>query len=229
MASIPEHVASVTKRIAAACAAAGRAEREITLVAVSKTRPPEEIRAAMDAGLTVFGENRVQEAAAKMSELPSSLEWHLVGHLQTNKIRQALHCGFALVHSVDSERLLLAMNETAGEFGRVQPILIQVNVSGEGSKFGVKPEDLCCLLECASGCLNLEVRGLMTMPPFAEDPEKAAPHFARLRELRDQAQASTGFPLNDLSMGMSHDLEVAIREGATMVRVGTDLFGSRGV
>lgn len=227
MEKIQENIDQVEARIAAACEAAGRSRDEVTLVAVSKKQPVTAIRVAADFGLTVFGENRVQEAMVKMPELPGGLTWHLIGHLQTNKVRHVIHAEFALIHSVDSERLLLALEQEAETQGKTQPILLQVNVSGEGSKFGVAPGALPGLLEVAAGCTHLEVEGLMTMPPFTEDPEKAGPHFARLRTLRDEVAVSSGFPLQVLSMGMSHDLEIAIREGATMVRVGTDLFGTR--
>jgi len=227
MSDLIENIAEVEARIQSACALCGRARDEVTLVAVSKKHPAERLREAYDTGLRIFGENRVQEAMAKMPELPASIEWHLIGHLQTNKVKPVIHCEFGLIHSVDSERLLVALEKEAGEQGRIQAVLLQVNVSGEASKFGLAPEALLPLLEKATQCHHLDIQGLMTMPPFTEDPEKAAPHFARLRGLRDQAAAASGFPLPFLSMGMSHDLQVAIREGATHVRVGTDLFGAR--
>jgi len=225
--SFSERLQTVEDRIAKASALAGRARGEVELVAVSKTRSVDEIRAAASAGVDLFGENRVQEAMIKIPELSGRLRWHLIGHLQTNKAKAALHAGFELIHSVDSERLLRLLDAEAKEHGVTQGILLQVNVSGEGSKSGLPPGQLIPLLEVAAGCPHLDVRGLMTIPPLAEDPEKAAPHFARLRELRDQARQASGFELDHLSMGMSQDLEVAIREGATLVRVGTDLFGPR--
>lgn len=227
MSQLFENLDRVQARIHAACAACGRDPASVTLLAVSKKKDAASIRELVQAGQLLFGENRVQEAMIKQPELPGSLKWHLIGHLQTNKVKQAVHCRFDCIHSVDSARLMQALNREAAEQGWVQTILFQVNVSGEGSKSGMKPEELIPMLEAASGCMNLNVEGLMTIPPLAEDPEKAGPHFARLRELRDQAAAATGFPLECLSMGMSHDLEVAIREGASMVRVGTDLFGAR--
>jgi pyridoxal phosphate enzyme (YggS family) len=225
--SFAERLQTVEDRIAKACALAGRARGDVELVAVSKTRSVDEVRAAVSAGLDLFGENRVQEAMMKIPELSGRLRWHLIGHLQTNKVKAALHAGFELIHSVDSEKLLRLLEAEAKEQGLTQGILLQVNVSGEGSKSGLPPGRLISLLEVAAACPHLDVRGLMTIPPLAEDPEKAAPHFARLRGLRDQARAASGFDLPHLSMGMSHDLEVAIREGATLVRVGTDLFGPR--
>ncbi|MCC5849566.1 MAG: YggS family pyridoxal phosphate-dependent enzyme [Verrucomicrobia bacterium] len=227
MQNLIQNIYAVESRIQAACDAAHRKRDEVTLVAVSKKKPADLIRAAYEAGLSVFGENRVQEAMVKIPELPNGISWHLIGHLQTNKVKQVIHCEFSLIHSVDSERLLLALENAAEEQGRTQPILLQVNVSGEASKFGLPPQELLPLLETAAGCTHLEVQGLMTIPPLTEDPEKAAPHFARLRTLRDEAAQASGFPLETLSMGMSHDLEVAIREGATFVRVGTDIFGAR--
>lgn len=227
MSSLEENVRAVQRRIEQACAACGRSPLEVELVAVSKKKDVDMLREAMEAGLDLFGENRVQEVMAKQPELPGSLRWHLIGHLQSNKVKHAVHCRFDLIHSVDSAKILRALDREAGDQGYYQPVLLQVNVSGEGSKHGIKPEELEPLLEEAAGCRSLEIRGLMTIPPFTEDPEKAAPHFARLRELRDRAAAASGFTLEQLSMGMSHDLEVAIREGATFVRVGTDIFGAR--
>jgi pyridoxal phosphate enzyme (YggS family) len=227
MSDLLENIAEVEARIQSACTLTGRPREEVTLVAVSKKHPVERLREAYEGGLSIFGENRVQEAMVKMPELPSSIEWHLIGHLQTNKVRQVIHSEFELIHSVDSERLLLALDKEAEAQGRVQKILLQVNVSGEASKFGLPPDQLIPLLETANGCHHVEIQGLMTMPPFTEDPEKAAPHFAALRELRDEAEQASGYVLSVLSMGMSHDMHVAIREGATHVRIGTDLFGAR--
>jgi len=225
--TLADNFAAVEARIASACAAAGRPRHEVTLIAVSKKQTAEAIRTLAEAGQSRFGENRVQEAMSKMPELPGSLQWDLIGHLQTNKVKHAIFCEFGLIHSVDSERLLHALEAAAAEHGRRQPILLQVNVSGESSKFGLPPDQLLPLLETANSCHHLEICGLMTLPPFTEDPENAAPHFARLRGLRDRAERETGHRLPELSMGMSHDLEIAIREGATLVRVGTDLFGAR--
>ena len=227
MSDLFENLAEVESRIEKACLASGRDRQEVTLVGVSKKHPVERLREAFDAGLRIFGENRVQEAMVKMPELPSSIEWHLIGHLQTNKVRQVIHAEFELIHSVDSERLLLALDQEASAQGRVQPLLLQVNVSGEASKFGLPPDQLIPLLEQANSCHHVDIQGLMTMPPFTEDPENAAPHFAALRDLRNQAEKASGFLLPVLSMGMSHDMHVAIREGATHVRIGTDLFGIR--
>lgn len=227
MNDISENIGEVEARIQSACTLSGRPREAVTLVAVSKKHPVETLREAYDGGLRVFGENRVQEAMVKMPELPSAIEWHLIGHLQTNKVKPVIHSEFALIHSVDSERLLNALEKEAAEQGRVQPVLLQVNVSGEASKFGLATEALYPLLEKATQCHHLDIQGLMTMPPFTEDPEKAAPHFARLRKVRDEVAAGSGFSLEILSMGMSHDMHIAIREGATHVRIGTDIFGAR--
>ncbi|MDA3873987.1 MAG: YggS family pyridoxal phosphate-dependent enzyme [Kiritimatiellae bacterium] len=227
MKSIAENLEQVQERIREACRACGRDAEDVELIAVSKKKEVPALREAVSAGQTLLGENRIQEAMAKQPELPGSIRWHLIGHLQSNKVKQAIHCQFDCIHSVDSTKLMLALNEEAGQQGIVQPILLQVNISGEVSKFGLSPEDLLPLLEQATRCMHLDVQGLMTIPPFTEDPEKAGPFFAALRNLRDQAANETGFPLTQLSMGMSHDLEVAIREGATWVRVGTDIFGAR--
>lgn len=227
MSELQENLERVRERLRRACEACGRDAEEVELMAVSKRKGVDLIREAVAAGQLLLGENRIQEVLVKQPELPSSIRWHLIGHLQSNKVKPAVHCGFECIHSVDSLKILHAINREAAEQGRVQTVLIQVNVSGEGSKFGVAPEELIPLLDEAAGCMNLNVEGLMTIPPLAEDPEKAGPYFSRLRELRDRAAAETGFELPQLSMGMSHDMEVAIREGATMVRVGTDIFGAR--
>lgn len=221
-----ERIAAIQDRISAACARAGREPDSVTLVAVSKTHPPEAVREAAGAGLTVFGESRVQEARAKIPLCPSGLSWHLVGHLQTNKVKHAVQL-FEVIHSVDSFRLLESVDRACDEAGRRMDVLLEVNVSGEAVKFGLGPEAVPDVLKRANELMNVNVAGLMTMPPFAEDAEKARPHFRRLRELRDKWRAECGFALDQLSMGMSGDFEVAIEEGATLVRVGTALFGER--
>jgi PLP dependent protein len=225
-ATLAENLESVCARIAAACARAGRSPEAVRLLAVSKTCGPEAVRAAAAAGQRLFGENRVQEAAAKIPECPGRLEWHLIGHLQSNKAALAARL-FDWVHSVDSVKLLEALDRQAGEAGRRLQVLVQVNVSGERSKSGLAPDAVPELLGRSNGLRNVQVRGLMTIPPLTEDPEKARPHFRALRELRDRWAAETGMDLEELSMGMTHDLEVAIEEGATFVRVGTGIFGER--
>jgi pyridoxal phosphate enzyme (YggS family) len=189
----------------------------VTLLAVTKTVPPERVDAALKAGITVFGENKLQEAKAKIPLVSSRARWHFIGHLQTNKARDAVEL-FELIHSVDSLRVAGELNKWAERAGKTQPILLEVNVAGEADKFGIQPEDLPAMLSQIQQLTHLEVRGLMTVPPLVGDPR---PHFRRLRELRD----TTG--LRELSMGMSHDFEAAIEEGATIVRIGTAIFGER--
>jgi pyridoxal phosphate enzyme (YggS family) len=222
--SFADRFARVEQRISAACEKAGRPRESVRLLAVSKTKPPEAVAEAAACGHRFFGENRVQEAQAKIPQCPAGLDWHLIGHLQTNKARMAAGL-FTMVHSVDSLKLLQALETHADT---PLPILLQVNVSGEAAKFGMEPGDAAGIIETANQMHKVEVHGLMTIPPFAPDPEKTRVHFAALRELRDRLQKETGTPLPELSMGMSHDLEVAIEEGSTWVRIGTDLFGARG-
>jgi len=222
--SIRENLEAVEARIVAACRNTGRSRDEVKLIAVSKTKPAEAVMEAAEAGQILFGENRVQEAQVKIPLCPGSLQWHLIGHLQSNKARIATSGIFRMIHSVDSEKLLRALDEyTAVPL----PVLIQVNVSGEGSKEGCSPGDAAALIEAANQCSKVEVHGLMTIPPFTPDPEKARVHFSNLRKLRDRLQQETGTPLPELSMGMSHDFEIAIKEGSTYIRVGTDIFGGR--
>lgn len=218
-----ERLEIVERRIAKACEKAGRSRDSVRLLAVSKTKPPEAVREAVECGLRLFGENRVQEAQSKIPLCPDGLEWHLIGHLQTNKAKVAAGL-FQMVHSVDSLKLLQALEAHAE---MTLPVLLQVNVSGEAAKFGMKPDEVPGVIEAANRMQKCEVHGLMTIPPFSSDPEKTRAHFISLRELRDRLQDETGTPLPELSMGMSHDLEVAIEEGSTWVRIGTDLFGKR--
>lgn len=225
-AAFEERLARVEARMAAACDQAGRRREEVHLLAVSKGHGPAAVREAAEAGVIYFGESKVQEARVKIPAAPGHLHWHLVGHLQTNKIKHAVPL-FETVHSVDSLKVLQALNQGASAAGRTLQVFLEVNVAGDASKYGLAPDDVPSVLEAATHCLALEVVGLMTLPSFSADPEKARPHFARLRALRDQWRHDSGFPLDELSMGMSHDLEVAIEEGATWVRVGTDLFGVR--
>ena len=223
---IAANLEAVRGRMAAACARAGREVGEVRLLAVSKTHGPEAVRAAVAAGQLLFGENRVQEASAKIPECPGQAQWHLIGHLQGNKAGAAARL-FDWVHSVDSAKLLAALNRHAEEAGRRLEVLVQVNVSGERAKSGLAPADVPAVLEASYALPNVQVRGLMTMPPLAGGPETARPFFRRLRELRDGWAAQTGMDLTELSMGMTHDMEVAIEEGATFVRVGTGIFGER--
>lgn len=230
--SIAENIAQVQERIAAAAGRAARSPDDITLMAVTKTFPVERIREAYVAGLGVFGENRVQEFAGKadaVRDLPDA-EWHLIGHLQTNKAVKAVEL-FDGVDSVDSVRLAEKLNWFAQSAGKTLSVLIEINVGGEQAKSGVAPgsDELEQLLQGAPGWGNLNIEGLMAVPPYSEDPEGSRPYFRQLRQLRDSI-AARGLPRIGtavLSMGMSHDFEVAIAEGATCVRVGTAIFGER--
>jgi len=215
--------------MAAAAGAAGRAPSSIRLVAVSKTFPTDAVREAYAAGQRDFGENRVQEGLQKIGETTDlTIRWHLLGHLQTNKARKA-GPAFAMVQSVDSVELIQKLDAAATEAGRSPELLIQVDLAGEATKFGVPPAEVLRLFDAAGACRAASVVGLMTLPPVPDTPEDARPFFRRLRGLRDEWLAA-GVPapmLRELSMGMSGDFEVAIEEGATIVRVGTAIFGSR--
>lgn len=224
---------AINRRIAAACFKAGRQVSEVTLVAVSKTFAPARIREAIDAGVRTLGENRVQEAAAKITELQevtieNNVQWHLIGHLQSNKARRAVEL-FDAVHSLDSLKLAERLDNIAGEIGKRLPVFIELNLAGEGSKSGAEPAEAFTLCERIGKLPNLELRGLMAVPPYFEDPELVRPFFSRLRRMRDEIRRSglAGEQFNDLSMGMSSDFEVAIAEGATFVRIGTAIFGER--
>ena len=222
----PFSLEKILARIAAAAQRSGREASDIQLVAISKYQPAQKVRAIMEEGLTLFGESRVQEAAPKIPLLPAKLHWHFFGHLQSNKIRKALPL-FELFHSIDSLDLALAMDRIAGEMGRFPRVLLEVNVSGEASKHGFSPTALKASLDQLLRLQRLQVEGFMTMAPLTEDPETTRPYFAQLRELRDEAARDFGIPLSSLSMGMSHDFEIAIEEGATLVRIGSALFGER--
>jgi len=232
--SVAENTARVQEKIRTAATRAGRDPEEITLMAVSKTFPVEGIRQAYQAGIRHFGENRVQEFAGKADALRDlrDARWHMIGHLQTNKAGKAAEL-FSAIDSVDSLKLAEKLNDSAGKSGKRLDVLIEVNVGGEAAKSGTPPEspELERLLSVAPGLAHLEIRGLMTIPPFTEDPQNARPFFRRLRELRDQiaARKFPGVRMEVLSMGMSHDFEVAIEEGSTCVRVGTAIFGDRTV
>lgn len=232
MSSVVNNLAAVRERIAAAARRAGRGPEEIALMAVSKTFPPEVIREAYNAGQRLFGENRVQEFADKAGALRdlAGVEWHMIGHLQSNKAAKAAEL-FSAVDSVDSLRLAEKLNATARKFNKRLPVLIEINVGGEAAKSGTAPDspELEQLLAAAPSLEALQIRGLMTIPPFTEDPQLSRRYFRSLRELRDQiaARRLPGISLDVLSMGMSHDFEVAIEEGSTCVRVGTAIFGER--
>lgn len=230
--SIPENIAAVRERIAAGARRAGRRPEDIALMAVTKTHPPQHIREAYAAGLRLFGENRVQEFAGKagaLSDLPGT-EWHMIGHLQTNKAGKAAEL-FSAVDSVDSVKLAEKLDAAAQSLGKKLAVLIEINVGGEAAKSGIAPDskELDELLLAAPRLEALEFLGLMTVPPFAEVPEEARPYFRKLRALRDaiSARKLPAVGMDVLSMGMSHDFEVAIEEGSTCVRVGTAIFGER--
>lgn len=221
-----ENLNSIRQRIAAACARAGRDENSVTLLAVSKSHPPESIRALVDAGQIFFGENKIQEAKAKIPLCPGKARWHFIGHLQSNKVRDAVEL-FEMIQGVDSLAIAKEISKRAEQAAKTMPILIEVNVAGEGSKFGYAPEKLLAELYELNALPRVEVHGLMAIPPYAPIAEKARPYFQKLRALKTDCENLLGAPLPHLSMGMSGDFEVAIEEGSTIVRVGTALFGER--
>lgn len=223
---VAEIVRGVQARIAEACAKAGRSPDSVEIIGVTKTHGPDVVREAWEAGIRLFGENKVQEAAWKIPECVGGPEWHLIGHLQRNKVRHALEL-FSVLHSVDSVRLLEQIERVAEEGGQRPEILLEVNVAGEASKSGLSPAQAPEAIEYALGCRNLTLTGLMTLAPFSPDPELTRPVFAELRACRDRWEQAFGVGLPRLSMGMSNDYAVAVEEGATWVRLGTALFGHR--
>ncbi|MCF7674288.1 MAG: YggS family pyridoxal phosphate-dependent enzyme [Akkermansiaceae bacterium] len=216
----------VRARIRAACAASGREADAVELIAVSKTYPADAVREVFEAGQVVFGESRQQEAAPKIAVLPAAIRWHFIGRVQRNKVRKLLPA-FEVIHALDSLRLAAAVNEVAAELGLFPKVFLQVNVAGEASKGGFEPAALDEAMEALLGLERLEIQGLMTIPPEGPDAETARPWFERLRTLRDGLELKHGVSLPGLSMGMSGDFEVAIAEGATHVRVGSAIFGTR--
>jgi pyridoxal phosphate enzyme (YggS family) len=229
--TIALRLAEIRERISGAALRAGRKPEDVALMAVSKTHPATAILEAIGAGQRLFGENRVQEFAGKHDELITGLaqaRFHLIGHLQSNKAAKAVEL-FDSVDSVDSLRLAERLNEAAERLGKRLDVLIEINVGGEEAKTGLASDsgELFALLDAQARLTNLTIRGCMTVPPFTEDPSGARGYFRKLRELRDMLRARSGLPLAELSMGMSHDFEVAIEEGSTCVRVGTAIFGSR--
>lgn len=226
MEGFAERLKSIRSTIEEAARKSGRELSQIELVAVSKTHPPEAVSEALEAGQFVFGESRIQEARAKIPLVPARARWHFIGHLQKNKIRQALPL-FELFHGIDTLELARDLNRIATETGVFPRILLEVNVAGEASKFGFSPEKVTGQLEELLALDRLQIEGLMTIAPYSPDPEEARPHFVALRELRDRLQSEFRIALSHLSMGMSGDYAVAVEEGATLVRVGTALFGDR--
>jgi pyridoxal phosphate enzyme (YggS family) len=224
--SLPDNLNSIQQRIRAACDRCGREPNSVTLLAVSKTHTPETIQAAADCGLLFFGENKIQEAKAKISLCSARLRWHFIGHLQSNKCRDAVQL-FEMIQSVDSLSLAQEISKHCEQAAKTMPILLEVNLAGEASKFGYKPQKLSDELAKINILPRLEIRGLMTVPPWSPDIEDSRPHFRRLRELKSECEQILGAPLPHLSMGMSGDFEIAIEEGATIVRIGTALFGPR--
>ncbi|HEV2804465.1 MAG TPA: YggS family pyridoxal phosphate-dependent enzyme [Chthoniobacterales bacterium] len=226
MENVAQNLEQVRTRIAEAAKKAGRQPDEIELVAISKTHEAEKVRAAFDAGQQLFGESRVQEARAKIPMLPAATRWHFVGRLQRNKIRHALPL-FELFHSVDSFELARDINRIADEEGLNPRVLLEVNVAGEASKIGFAPDALRAHMNELLGLPRLTIEGLMTIPPLAPEPEDSRKYFVALRQLRDEFEAQFHLSLPHLSMGMSGDFQVAVEEGATLVRVGTAIFGKR--
>jgi PLP dependent protein len=226
MNSIAESLARVRERIGRSVTKSGRSVDDVELVAISKTHDADKVREAVEAGQTLFGESRVQEARVKIPELPSNLRWHFVGHLQKNKIRHALPL-FELVHSIDSLALAQDINRIAEEDGLHPRVLLEANVAGEGSKFGFDPDKLRAEMEALLALPRLSILGLMCIPPIAEEAEASRKYFVVLRELRDRLQSEFHVDLAQLSMGMTQDYAIAVEEGATLVRVGTAIFGER--
>jgi len=225
-----ENLKNIYRKISSASIRSGRNPFDVKLIAVTKTVAMDKIKEAIDLGLRIFGENRVQEAKHKIADcrlqiVDCKLEWHMIGHLQKNKAKTAIQL-FDLIHSLDSIELAKELNKYSERESKIQRVLIEVKLSGEETKYGVVRENLMDLIESVSRMNNLKLEGLMTMPPFFDNPEMARPFFKGLRELRDNAEKS-GYKLPELSMGMTNDFEIAILEGATMVRVGTGIFGER--
>ncbi|MHC1763022.1 MAG: YggS family pyridoxal phosphate-dependent enzyme [Verrucomicrobiia bacterium] len=223
---IAGNLENLTRRMHAAAQRAGRDPASVALVAVAKGQPPAQVRAAADAGLRLFGENRVQEAKAKIGQCPAKLRWHMIGHLQSNKCRDAVHF-FEMIQSVDTLALAVEIDKACDKAAKTMPVLLEANLAGESSKFGFPPDQLLANLDAINALPRLEVHGLMTIAPWTPEPEKVRPVFRRLRELKEACEQRLGAPLPHLSMGMSGDFEVAIEEGATIVRIGTALFGAR--
>ncbi|WP_026525793.1 YggS family pyridoxal phosphate-dependent enzyme [Butyrivibrio sp. MB2005] len=226
--SIRENLETVEKNIQAACDRAGRDRSEVTLIAVSKTKPVSDIREAMDCGITVFGENKVQEIRDKTEEIKEPLNWHMIGHLQTNKVKY-LPGKVCMIHSVDKMSLAEEIEKQAAKHDLVMDVLCEVNMAGEDSKFGLSPEKAPDFVKSIAAFPHIRVRGLMTIAPYTDDPETNRPYFKALKKMLDDINSENieGLHLDTLSMGMTGDYEVAIEEGATFVRVGTGIFGER--
>ena len=226
MQTVAQNLQRIEAQIASAAQRAGRAANEVLLLAVTKTVLPDLIEQALSLGIDTFGESKVQEAREKIPLISSRARWHMIGHLQTNKARDAVEL-FELIHSVDSVKLAAAISQWADRAGKTQRVLLEVNLSGERSKFGLRPEALDEALDQVRALPRLDVEGLMTVPPFTQETEKVRPWFRQLRELRDAAVRRHNLELPHLSMGMTGDFEIAIEEGATIIRLGTAIFGER--
>lgn len=224
--SLAENFRNIHERIAAACGRAGRDPADVLLLPVSKGHPADAVEEAARLGLTIFGENKVQEAKVKIGQCSSRLKWHMIGHLQSNKARDAVQL-FSMIESIDSLELAEEVNKWADKLGKRVPILLEVNCAGEATKFGFSPDAVLAALEQINSLGRLELHGLMTIAPYTPTPERVRPFFTTLRELKDRCSERLGAPLQHLSMGMSGDFEIAIEEGATIVRIGTALFGPR--
>ena len=224
--SFADNYAAIQQRIQAACDRAGRDVQSVMLLAVSKTHPAEAIGEAVRCGQVFFGENKVQEAKAKIPSSPGRARWHFIGHLQSNKVRDAVEL-FEMIQSVDGLGLAHEISKRCEQASKEMPVLLEVNVAGESSKFGYNPDRLLAELKQLNSLPRIAVQGLMAIPPFSTDLEKSRPHFRRLREIKSRCEEVLGAPLPHLSMGMSGDFEIAIEEGATIVRIGTALFGPR--
>jgi len=224
--SLAENLETIQQRIRAACERAGREPASVTLLGVTKTHPAETVAEAVKLGLTHFGENKIQEAKAKIPNCPGKTRWHFIGHLQSNKCRDAVEL-FEMIESVDSLAIAQEINKRADQAGKTMPVLLEINVAGEASKFGYQPEKMLAELPALNALPRIAIHGLMAVPPFTPVAERSRGYFRALRELKQRAEAVLGAPLPQLSMGMSGDFEVAIEEGATIVRVGTALFGER--
>jgi PLP dependent protein len=218
--------ASVRQRIEAACQRAHRSPDSVAILAVTKGHSPEMVRAALGTGQVLFGENKIQEAKVKIPLCPGQARWHMIGHLQSNKCRDAIHW-FEMIESVDSLALAEELNKWAERSAKTMPVLLEVNVAGESSKFGYPPAQVLTDLEALNALPKIEIHGLMTMAPWTQTPEKVRTIFRKLRELKEECERILGAPLPHLSMGMSGDFEVAVEEGSTLVRLGTCLFGPR--
>ena len=225
MSTIKENLLRVTERIEKAARRVGRDPKEIKLVAVSKTVEASRIQEAIETGVSILGENYVQEAQKKIEEIGRPVAWHFIGHLQTNKAKYAIRL-FEMIHSLDSFPLAEELNRRAEQVGQVAKVMIEVNISGEATKFGTDEEKVFSIARGILNLRHLSLEGLMTMPPYFDSPEMSRPYYIKLRELKEK-MIREGIPLKELSMGMSNDFEIAIEEGATYVRVGTAIFGER--